>query len=160
VQIQHFRDTLDEGNDGFSLGLTKLGKFRSEQDVLARKLDFANFSLEDTLRKARKAQDQYKDARTDLWKSEADIEVVRRELQEVRRHIDAVFDQIQKMKHGRRVLCYPKPCWHPDQPEEIQGSFQLKPCSFCNRWYNLYDVVIASCKHFYHPFCITKLVDL
>jgi peptidoglycan hydrolase CwlO-like protein len=103
-------DTLDKENDGFSLGLTKLGKFRFEQDVLIRKLDFANFSLEYTLRKARKAQDQYEDAGMNLWKFEADIEVVHRELQEVRRQRDVVSNQIRKMKHGGGVLCCPKPC--------------------------------------------------
>jgi hypothetical protein len=54
-----------------------------------------------------------------MWKSDADIEVVRRELNEVRRHKDAVTDQIRMMEEGRGVACWPKPCLHPDSPKEV-----------------------------------------
>ena len=88
------------------------------------------------------------------------MEVVTRELEEVKRHRDAVADQIQNMKLGGGVACWPKPTLHPDVPEDgFGGLFELEPCSFCNRWYTSCDVVMTSCRHFYHPFCITKLID-
>ena len=45
-------------------------------------------------------------------------------------------------------------------PEDDGGSFDLEACSFCNHWYSSFDVGMASCKHFYHPCCITKLVEM
>jgi hypothetical protein len=82
----------------------------------------------------KKALDLYQDATSDLWKADSDIEVVRRELMEVGRHGDAVADQIQKMKVGLGVACWPKPSLHPDFLEEVGGAFELEPCAFCNRW--------------------------
>jgi hypothetical protein len=70
-----------------------------------------------------------------------------------------VADEIEKMKAGAGVHCCPKPCLHPHEVEEAAGPFVLEPCAFCNRWYNSYDVVMASCRHFYHPFYITKLAE-
>jgi hypothetical protein len=85
--------------------------------------------------------------------------VVQRELKEVQRHKDAVADQIRMMKREGGVACCPKPSLHPDVPEEGGVAFELEPCSFCYRWYTSYDVVMASWKYFYHPFCIMKLVE-
>jgi hypothetical protein len=48
---------------------------------------------------------------------------------------------------------------HLDLLEEVGRAINLDPCSFCNRWYTLFDVVMASCKHLYHPFCIAKLLE-
>jgi hypothetical protein len=61
------------------------------------------------------------------------------------------------MQHIGGMACWQKPCLHPDLPEEIGGAFELEPCSFYNRWYTLFDVVMVRWRHFYHPFCITKL---
>jgi hypothetical protein len=63
------------------------------------------------------------------------------------------------MKAGAGVHCCPKPCLHPHEVEEAASPFLLEPCAFYNRWYDSYDVVMASCWHFYHPFCITKLAE-
>ena len=81
-------------------------------------------------------------------------------MKEVSRHKDVVADQIQYMKEGVGVACWPKPSLHPKMPKEVEGLFELEACSFCNRWYSSFDVVMASCKHFYHPFCIAKLIIL
>jgi hypothetical protein len=70
-----------------------------------------------------------------------------------------VANEIEKMKVGTGVHCCPKPCLHPHKVEEAAGPFVLEPCAFYNRWYNSYDVVMASCRHFYHPFYITKLAE-
>ena len=90
--MQSYRDKLDEGNEGFLLGLKRLQELKLEREAFMRKLEFANFSLDDSKRKAQKAQDLYQDAGLDMWKYEAHIEVVRRELEQVRRHKDAVVE--------------------------------------------------------------------
>ena len=136
-----------------------LQKLRLEREVQSKKLEFANFSFEDCQRKAKKARELYTDAGLDMWKFETDITVVKRELEEVRRYKDAVADQIQMMQQGRGVGCWPKPCLHPHLPDEAGIVFELEACSFCNRWYTSFDVVMASCKHFYHPFCIAKVAE-
>jgi hypothetical protein len=157
--VQSFRDKLDEGNEGFSVVLKRLQELKLEREVLARKLEFANFSLDDSKRRAQKARDLYHDAGLDMWKYEVDIEVVRRELEQVRRHKDAVVEHIRLMKEGGGVANWLKPYLHPEVPEDGIGVFELEACSFCNRWYTAFDVVMSSCKHFYHPFCVAKLVE-
>jgi hypothetical protein len=160
VQIQKLRDNLDEGNDDFTSGLERLEGLKSERDVLVRNVEFARFSLEESHRRAKKAEALYENAGNNMSESEGDIEDLRREVNDIRRHRDALADQILKMKNGRGIVCYPQPALHPIQPEDGHTLFELKPCSFCSRWYNSFDVVMSSCKHFYHPFCISKLVDL
>jgi hypothetical protein len=77
LQVQNFRDNLDEGNDGFALGLKKLEELRGKRETMARKLEFSKFSLEDSERQAKKAEDLLEDAGLEMWKAEADIGVVR-----------------------------------------------------------------------------------
>ena len=77
----------------------------------------------------------------------------------MRRHKNAIIEQIRLMKEGGGVANWPKPYVHPKVPEDGIGVFELEACSFCNQWYTIFDVVMASCKHFYHPFCIAKLVE-
>jgi hypothetical protein len=126
---------------------------------LAKKLEFANFSVQDCERKTQKVRDLYQDVGLEIWKADSDIQLVNREMIEVRRHMQAVEDHIQMMKDGGGVVLWPKPCLYLDLPEEVGGAIELDPCSFCNRWYTSFDVVLASCKHLYHPFCIAKLLE-
>jgi hypothetical protein len=159
MQVQGYKDRLDEGNDGFTLALKKLDELKCDRDVLARKLDFANFGSDEAKRKAKKAQALYDDVCLDLTMSESDMQAVCQEILEFKRHKEAVADEIEKLKVGAGVHCCPKPCLHPHEVEGFAGPFMLEPCAVCNRWYNSFDVVMASCRHFYHPFCITKLAE-
>ena len=127
--------------------------------MFSRKLEFAKFRFEDAERKAKNSQDLHEDAASNMLHSEESIKLVCQEIAQVQRLKDAISDHILKMKSGGGILCWPKPTLHPHMLEEEGGSFNLEPCSFCNRWYNSFDVVMTSCKHFYHPFCITKLAD-
>ena len=70
--------------------------------------------LQESERRAKKAEDLYKEASSDMIMYEVDIGVVRWELKEVRRHKDAVADEIGKMRNGLGVACWLKPCFHPD----------------------------------------------
>ena len=144
---------------GFELQLKHLEELGFDQDLLSWKLEFAKFSFQDVERKAKKAHNLYEDAGNNMLQSEDSIKQVYKEIEQMQRLRDAISDHIVKMKSGRGLACWPTPTIHPQKPEDEEGSFHLDPCSFCNRWYNSFDVVMTSCKHFYHPFCITKLVD-
>lgn len=159
MKIQEFRDKLDEGNDGFALQFQRLEELGRDRDALSRKLEFAKFSLEDAERKAKRAQDLYENAGHSMLQSKESIRLGCKEIAQVQRLKDAISDHIVMMKRGGGISCWPKPAVHPHMPENEEDSFQLDPCSFCNRWYNSFDLVMTSCKHFYHPFCITKLLD-
>ena len=76
MQIQEFRDNLDEGNDGFMLGLKSLEELRLDRDVFSRKLEFAKFSFKDAERKAKRAQDLHEDAASNMLHSEESIKLV------------------------------------------------------------------------------------
>ena len=64
--MQSFRNKLDEGNEGFLVGLKRLRELKLEKEDLARKLEFANFSLDDSKRRAQKARDLYQDVGLDM----------------------------------------------------------------------------------------------
>ena len=59
--------------------------------------------LEESERRAKKIEDLYEEANLDMRNYEVDIGVVCRELKEVRRHTDAVADEIGKMRNGLGV---------------------------------------------------------
>jgi hypothetical protein len=80
-----------------------------------------------------KARDLYQDVGLEMWKADSDIQVVNREMIEVRRHMEAVEDQIRMMKDDRGAILWPKPCLHPDLLEEVGHAIELDPCSFCDR---------------------------
>jgi len=54
---------------------------------------------------------------------------------------------------------WPKPILHPACPIDANSNIVIlvKPYGFCKVWYSYYDIVVTSCKHTYHPFCLAKL---
>ena len=81
VQIQEFRDNLDEGNVGFELQLKHLEELGSDRDLLSRKLEFAKFSFQDAERKAKRAHNLYEDAGNNMIQSEDNIKQVCKEIE-------------------------------------------------------------------------------
>ena len=142
------------------MALQRLEKAKIEWGVLTPKLEFVVFSLEDCKKKAIRTKEIYTEANLDLWKFDTDILVVKRVLEEVQQYQDAMVEQIQMMQQGERVACWPKPSLHPEVPDEFVGAFELEACLFCNQWYISFDVVMASCRHFYHPFCIARVAEM
>jgi hypothetical protein len=49
---------------------------------------------------------------------------------------------------------------HPAYPIDANSNIVIlvKPYGFCKAWYDYYDLVVASCKHTYHPICLAKLL--
>jgi chromosome segregation ATPase len=105
LQVQNLRENLDKGNDAFGSSLKRVEELKEEKEALARKYEFAKFRLEDSEIRAKKAKDLYQDTATDLWSSEGNIEVVKREYIEIRCHRDAIYEQIQMMKQGAGFSC-------------------------------------------------------
>jgi hypothetical protein len=122
------------------LSIKRLEELQVDKKALAKKFEFANYSVQDYERKAQKARDLYQDAGLDLWKAESDIQVVNREMIEVRRHMEAVEDQIRMIKDGGGVVLWPKPCLHPDLLEEVGGAIDLGGQSRLG--YHLLDILI------------------
>jgi hypothetical protein len=36
----------------------------------------------------------------------------------------------------------------------------FKACRFCKAAYNYYDILLTSCKHTYHPFCLSEMLKI
>jgi hypothetical protein len=70
VQIQKLRDNLNKGNDDFTSGLERIEGLKSERDVLVRNVEFARFSLEESYRRAKKAEALYENAGNNMSESE------------------------------------------------------------------------------------------
>jgi hypothetical protein len=64
------------------------------------------------------------------------------------------------MERGGGCSFGPKPMLHPSFVGDVNSYdvIHLKPYEFCKRGYAFYDVVVTSCKHTYHPFCLSEML--
>jgi hypothetical protein len=64
--------------------------------------------------------------------------------------------QWDKMKIGENMTFKPKPIMHFEKSVDDNGRtfIIVKPCGFCNNGSHCMDVVVVSCKHTFHPFCL------
>lgn len=136
--------------------LLQIDTLKVERDFNARKLEIAKFALEENKRRAVQGEEMYHNAEIDLWKSNSDLKVLEREISEMMRHRVAIEEQIESMKAGAGVSLQPRPILHTHVPEDIT-HLELHPCSFCNRFFSACDIIVASCRHMYHPFCIASV---
>ncbi len=60
------------------------------------------------------------------------------------------------MKIRRAMAFKPKPIVHFEETLEDSGRtfIIVKPCGFCNQGFHCMHVVVTSCKHTFHPFCL------
>jgi hypothetical protein len=74
------------------LNLKRLEELQSNKTALAKKFEFANFSVG-----------------LKMWNAESNIRVVSRKMIEVQQHMEAMEDEIQMMKDGGGTVLWPKP---------------------------------------------------
>lgn len=85
---------------------------------------------------------------------------ISKDLIDLEHEIQAVHWQLEEMQQGKGLSFWPKPILHPIPPIDGDSSLVyilLKPRGYYKRWFTSYDVAITSCKHTYHPFCLTHL---
>jgi len=141
----------------------KLSILRSSRDSIERKVDVAQSVAESSQERTIKGEDFYQDLEEEHMTVEANLSMLRREIVEMKRHCAAVSDQCVLMEKGGGLALWPKPALHPPMPIDAYvnpPTLQLHPCVFCNRDYPYFDIVVASCKHIYHIFCVVAVTDL
>jgi hypothetical protein len=64
------------------------------------------------------------------------------------------------MKIGEGMTFKPKPIMHFEEHVDDNGRIFIivKPCGFCNNGFHCMDVVVASCKHTFHLFCLSVML--
>jgi hypothetical protein len=69
-----------------------------------------------------------------------------------------VHEQLKLKAKGGGLSCWPKLILHPPFLGDADGSIhiQLHPCGFYKLWYHCFDLVITSCKHTFHPYCLDE----
>jgi len=136
--------------------LLHIDTLKVERDLNARKLEICKFALEDNNRRAVQGEDMYHNAEIDLWRSNSSLKVLESKIAEMMRHKVVIEEQLGLMKAGAGVSLKPRPISQSDVPNDIT-DLELHPCSFCNRFFTACDIIVASCRHMYHPFCIASL---
>ncbi len=55
---------------------------------------------------------------------------------------------------------WPKPILHPSVEENFDKLIyiQIKPCGFCVRGFHCNDIVVTSCRHTFHTFCLSEML--
>jgi hypothetical protein len=72
----------------------------------------------------------------------------------------AITSQLQQIIEGGRMSFWPKPIIHLEQPNEDETNFLIiRPCGFCGGSFHCYDIVVTSCKHTFHPFCLGAMLS-
>lgn len=138
----------------------KLAILRSNKDSCERKLDVLQSVAAFSRERAIKGENIYQDMEEEQMRAELDLQILQRQIVEIKRHTAAVEEQCIQMKNGGGFSLWPKPVLHPSTVNDgyvNHSTLELHPCVFCNRGYPYYDIVIASCRHIYHIFCAAAL---
>lgn len=64
------------------------------------------------------------------------------------------------MRNVGGVFFWPNPILHlaPHFASNCIGFITIQSCGFCNRSYHCHDIVVTSCKHTFHPFCLREFL--
>lgn len=141
--------------DGEAL-LQQINALKVDRDCNARKLEIARFALEESNKRAMQGKELYQNAKIGLWKSNSNFKVLERQITEMAHRRAAIEDDIHSMEEGARLSVFPRPLPHGNN-EWDNTILELQPCSFCNGRFSFFDIIVASCRHLYHPFCIASL---
>jgi hypothetical protein len=90
-----------------------------------------------------------------------ELEKVLNNHQDLNRKKECIQNQIEIMKMGGGFSFWPNPILHSNQPKKEGGHnvIVIKPCGYCNKWYLAKDIVIISCEHTFHPFCLVTMLE-
>jgi hypothetical protein len=94
----------------------------------------------------------------DLARIQARILETGKDTVALERQESAVQLQLGLMAKGGGLSLWPKPTLHPLCPrdDDFLPQIQLRPCGYCKQWFHCFDVVVTSCKHTFHPFCLAE----
>jgi hypothetical protein len=70
---------------------------------------------------------------------------------------DAISAEQLRVKRGNStIISSPFSIFYPDQrlPSDKETFFKISDCTLCDYGFPLFDIVIASCCHLYHPWCV------
>lgn len=62
--------------------------------------------------------------------------------------------QLERMRFGFGVSTFPLPIIHPCRQKDSRNVILIKACPICQEWFTTNDIIVASCGHTYHPFCL------
>ncbi len=64
------------------------------------------------------------------------------------------------MKIGTSMIFKPKPIMISKTIAKDNGRafIIVKPCGFCNEGFHCMDVAVTSCKHTFHPLCLSAML--
>ncbi len=73
-------------------------------------------------------------------------------------HVELIIKQVQQLEHmhlGFGLSTFLVPIVHPCKHEKHDRNVILiKTCPICFEWFIANNIVVASCGHTYHPFCL------
>jgi hypothetical protein len=127
-----------------------------KEELAVAALKVAQGTLDTSKKRAFQGEVLCQDAEEDLIKLEAQIKEAQDDIVALEKQERVVREQIELMLQGGGLSCWPKPTMHPLCPlnDDVVTHIQVRPCGFCKQWYHCSDIVVTSCKHTFHPFCL------
>jgi hypothetical protein len=77
------------------------------------------------------------------------------------REVVAIKQQKEDIENNHGLSVWPRPILLLAASKVGDENFLyliIKPCAFCNRGFHCWDIAATSCKHTFHPFCLSEIV--
>jgi hypothetical protein len=131
-----------------------------EQSVLQRQLEIKKNLLEEKMEQVVLGGALLADIELDSLRLDDAIIEVKQEILVLEDEEKAIQGQLESMKKRNGNCFWPKPIIHLNAHVNFDSPtfLVIKCCGFCLWGFHCNDIVVISCKHMYHPFCLGELV--
>jgi hypothetical protein len=89
------------------------------------------------------------------------LQRVTHEVKELVKEEETIHSQIDAMKKGGCMSFWSSPIMHLARPtnDGTRNCFIMKTCGHCHGWFYCADIAISSCKHNFHLFCLSAMLQ-
>jgi hypothetical protein len=137
----------------------EVGELKKQDRLkLEQQLDKLRTLLEENQEMALQGQTLFDEIKIDFQIFDQKLEMHLSHLNQFKIETDNIQVQWERMKRRSSMIFKLKPIVHyKDIMEDGGRSFAIvKPCGYCNQGFHCMDVVVTSCKHTFHPFCLMQ----
>ena len=141
--------------------LSNLGDLKNRRASTKAEINMARFFLEGCKKRALKGQAAIEEMEIECPLFEEKFLTVKSSALLLEPEVAAIRRQKEDMKNERGLSVWPRPILHPAPGKVGDDNFPylvIKPCAFCNRGFHCCDIVVTSCKHTFHPLCLSEIV--
>jgi hypothetical protein len=138
-----------------------LANLKNRRGSTRAEIKVARFFLEGCKKRALKGQAAIEELEIECCLVEENFLTEKFSALLLEREVAAIRHQKEDMENKRGLSVWPRPILHLAAGKVGDENFLylvIKPCDFCNRGFHCCDIVVTSCKHTFHPLCLSEIV--